>query len=300
MRKSIFSVLLILILAIAMAISGCADKNVDVVKNGKFDSYPNITVGEAFGKFFTNGKWESFKTSDNQQVVEFKGDATWQNMPANITLQFKVYEQGFEFYTMAVNNQPQSRFVSVLVLDTIMQDVCGVAPVERSEPTYESRSRWNYLGLRESIDFTGNKVVVSVPYTRLYDYPHGNVVEDKVLKYFSYGHLGTVDGGDWYRVYLSDYGGAYVKASDAHLMNEDMTVGNVVITSSNAKMHSRADWRPKYVVGEFKQGEKYKFMGKILSYYGDTGIIIWNMMKTDRGDTVFVDEKYSRITQAHF
>ena len=123
MRKIIVLVISIFILMISIAVGGCADKNVKVVKSGRFTGYPNVTVGEAFEKFFVNGKWESFKTANNQQIVEFNGEAKFRHLPAKYTLQFKVNGENFEFYTMAINDQTQSKFVSLIALEAIMNDV---------------------------------------------------------------------------------------------------------------------------------------------------------------------------------
>ncbi len=57
-------------------INGCfLNSDVSNVKNGYLNDFKTITVGDAFDnyKYFTDVKWDSFKTDNGTKIVEVKG-----------------------------------------------------------------------------------------------------------------------------------------------------------------------------------------------------------------------------------
>ena len=78
---------------VAIIFTGCADKgdkNIQLVKNGSMDSHPNVPIGKAFSQFFSNGKWTSFKSTDNKQIVEFNGNCLFLDETVSIKIQFEI------------------------------------------------------------------------------------------------------------------------------------------------------------------------------------------------------------------
>ena len=73
-KKVIVGVLILLVVVIFCLLGSSLDKDVRIVKTGHFYAAQNITVGDAFDKFFANTKWKS-SVNGNTHYVYFEGDA---------------------------------------------------------------------------------------------------------------------------------------------------------------------------------------------------------------------------------
>ncbi|MCJ2164690.1 MULTISPECIES: hypothetical protein [unclassified Pseudodesulfovibrio] len=62
----------ILVVAL-LALAGCFQNDVDLVKDGTMNGYPTTTIGPAFDASFDGPKWEAFETDKKVRVVEFSG-----------------------------------------------------------------------------------------------------------------------------------------------------------------------------------------------------------------------------------
>lgn len=108
-----------LLLMTALVILGCDGENkyVTLVKNGTMQMEPNIKIGQAFGDFFGNPKWEYFKSTDGQKVVEFNGECTWLGEEAHCTIQFIINsETTFELGAVEINGQGMNVVDSASIL----------------------------------------------------------------------------------------------------------------------------------------------------------------------------------------
>jgi hypothetical protein len=66
-----------------------------VVKNSYFDVYYNwMTLGEAFDGFFYDAYWDYFVSTDDFDIVEFHGSFDLGGIPAEVLVQFEVYDDG--------------------------------------------------------------------------------------------------------------------------------------------------------------------------------------------------------------
>ena len=90
-----------------------------MVKNGHPNEYPNRTYEQAFSNFFAQPQWKYFKSDDQQNVVEFTGDCTYQDVPVKARIQFVVDEKAGTFETtyLAFNAVPQNRLVLSALLE---------------------------------------------------------------------------------------------------------------------------------------------------------------------------------------
>lgn len=90
-----------------------------MVKNGHPNEYPNRTYEQAFSNFFAQPQWKYFKSDDQQNVVEFTGDCTYQDVPVKARIQFVVDEKAGTFETtyLAFNEVPQNRLVLSALLE---------------------------------------------------------------------------------------------------------------------------------------------------------------------------------------
>jgi len=98
------------------------DEYVTQVKKGHLQMEPNIAIGEAFANFFAEPKWESFKSTDGQRVVEFTGKCTWQDKPATYKMQF-IIKDNTSFETGAVKINDTN--LNVLETAVIMAKILG-------------------------------------------------------------------------------------------------------------------------------------------------------------------------------
>lgn len=65
---------------------------VKTVKESALSEYSSTPLGEVFDAFFSNPKWEYFKSDDDSDVVEFTGDAMYGEEEGHTTIQFLLYE----------------------------------------------------------------------------------------------------------------------------------------------------------------------------------------------------------------
>ena len=102
--------------------TGCGyDDDVNVVRNGHFNDYPNISVGKAFDQFFVNDGWRSF-TSGGRRVVEFKGDCLWWNAQSTVEMQFILTDNKFEVTHMQINEVPMDNEIISGLIYKVMSD----------------------------------------------------------------------------------------------------------------------------------------------------------------------------------
>jgi hypothetical protein len=82
---------------------------VNIVRHGHFDAYPDVSINTAFRNFFSNPKWEYFKSEYDEDIVEFEGGATLDNKPVTVEMQFIVNKDSgrFEVMWLGVNGVGQ-------------------------------------------------------------------------------------------------------------------------------------------------------------------------------------------------
>lgn len=121
--KSPRLIILVMILSLmSVLVAGCSDdKYVQSVKNGTMYMAPNAPVGKAFDQFFKNGKWKSFVSDKNDRIVEFTGECNWNNKPAKLTAQFKLYkDNSFELAYLDINGNPTTVLDGLDIMQKIL------------------------------------------------------------------------------------------------------------------------------------------------------------------------------------
>lgn len=80
---------------------------------------PTGLTSKPFPNFFAQPQWKHFKSDDQQNVVEFTGDCTYQDVPVKARIQFVVDEKAGTFETtyLAFNEVPQNRLVLSALLE---------------------------------------------------------------------------------------------------------------------------------------------------------------------------------------
>ena len=100
-----FRILILMLLCLSLLTACGADhKYVTLVKKGTMDMAPTIKIGAAFDDFFLNPEWKYFKSKSGMEIVEFNGECTWYNKPANCTIQFIIIgEDSFELGAISLD-----------------------------------------------------------------------------------------------------------------------------------------------------------------------------------------------------
>ena len=94
------------------------NKYVQMVKGGYRPDDPDTTYEDAFTAFFGTPRWKYFESEDGQDVVEFTGDCTYQDVPVKARIQFVVDEENgtFEASYLAFNEVPQDALTLAAVI----------------------------------------------------------------------------------------------------------------------------------------------------------------------------------------
>lgn len=123
--KKFFSVFASFML-ITIIFAGCAekgDKNIQLVKNGSMDSNPNVPIGKAFDHFFSNGKWTSFTTKNNEEIVEFNGRCLFLDVEVPMKIQFEILnKKRFSLVHMSIDGENLDATSRNIILSGILED----------------------------------------------------------------------------------------------------------------------------------------------------------------------------------
>ena len=122
----IVAIALIVVIGIFVSILSSGSSNnkyISFVKNGHPTSYPNLTYGKAFDNFFASPTWKYFKSNTREDVVEFTGYCTYQNVKVKADLQFILNEDAGTFTVGAVsfNDVPQVNLMTAALISKIFE-----------------------------------------------------------------------------------------------------------------------------------------------------------------------------------
>ncbi len=97
---------------------------VRMVKGGYRVDDPDLTYEDAFTAFFGTPRWKYFESEDGQDVVEFTGDCTYQDVPVKARIQFVVDEENgtFEATYLALNEVPQDALTLAAVISKAFEE----------------------------------------------------------------------------------------------------------------------------------------------------------------------------------
>lgn len=110
------------------------NKYVKMVKGGYRVDDPSVTYEDAFSAFFGTPRWKYFESTENQDVVEFTGDCTYQDVPVKARIQFVVDEENgtFDATYLAFNEVPQNAITLAAVIEKAFEEA-RAAGVESGE-----------------------------------------------------------------------------------------------------------------------------------------------------------------------
>lgn len=134
MKKILFIFMALIVLTIlgcssqdaADKIQNLTDKNnenVLMVKNGHPEIYPDSKYGESFDNFFGSPTWVYFKSEDGQDVVEFTGDCTYQEVKVKARIQFilDVHARTFTAGALSFNDVPQNQLMTTGLFSKVFE-----------------------------------------------------------------------------------------------------------------------------------------------------------------------------------
>lgn len=99
---------------------------IDVVKDGSFDRYPDVKIGDAFDEFFYNPRWNYFETNYGEDIVLFWGECEYFFEPVEVYMEFTV-------------NEDKSFYVNYLEFDGEESDYMIDAVIEAAIEDYEGK-----------------------------------------------------------------------------------------------------------------------------------------------------------------
>lgn len=95
---------------------------ISMVKEGRLNAYPHMTVGEGFARFFNELQWNAVSGTDGFTYVNVDGGAISNNRPVQVFLQFKVADNGnFECVAFEINGAAQNQQSLNALLQSIFQ-----------------------------------------------------------------------------------------------------------------------------------------------------------------------------------
>lgn len=114
-----------IVLLIAVTFTACAtqeDKNINMIRTGTMNRYPNIPIGKAFNQFFSNGKWTAFTSKNNEQIVEFNGDCYWLDVTVPMRIQFTIEDdKSFSLSYLGIDGVNMDPEVRIEILYGILE-----------------------------------------------------------------------------------------------------------------------------------------------------------------------------------
>ncbi len=129
------SIIFILIVSAVSGIWGNEGEKeyVNYVKEGYPESYPYITYGQAFNDFFGDPEWKYFKSSDENDIVEFSGKCTYMDAEVTATIQFVLDIDNGTFVPgyFDMNGVPQNEWMTLFIINKVF-DSYGKENVDRT------------------------------------------------------------------------------------------------------------------------------------------------------------------------
>ena len=93
---------------------------VELVKDGKLNAYPDETVGEAFGDFFSDPEWSTYE-DDGETYVKFTGGCYYDDEEVDVKIVFLVDGEEFEIDSAKVDGREMAYVELIALLNEIYE-----------------------------------------------------------------------------------------------------------------------------------------------------------------------------------
>jgi hypothetical protein len=120
------------LLVLTLALTACSNSSdilsttifesaaVKSVKGGTIQACPSSTLGEMGDAFLSNPSWRDFDSLSGSKVVELTGGFSYDGVPVDAVIQFKVIGSSFETAYLGINGVDQN----LLVLSALLTNMC--------------------------------------------------------------------------------------------------------------------------------------------------------------------------------
>lgn len=114
----------ILFIIVCFLTIGGDSEEIQMVKNGSPNGYPNQTYEEAFENFFGSPKWSSFQSEDGEDIVEFTGECMFDKRKVTACMQFTLNKTDgtFEVTYLSFNDVTQNNLMLYGLLAKVFED----------------------------------------------------------------------------------------------------------------------------------------------------------------------------------
>lgn len=114
---------LFIALLMATLFFSCGDsQEVQMVKGGTLNSYPNKTLGQIIDGYVGSPKWESIVAKDGNKYVNITGTVKYYERDTEIALQYKINGNSFELNALEFNGVPQNLFMYGALMEEMYQE----------------------------------------------------------------------------------------------------------------------------------------------------------------------------------
>ena len=89
------------------------------------DLCPQATVKEMVDNYVGGPKWSAFVATDGEDYVNIEGEITYDDLPVDMLLQFKVNtdSERFEVNAFELNEIPQNIFMQAALLESMCSEL---------------------------------------------------------------------------------------------------------------------------------------------------------------------------------
>ena len=86
---------------------------------------PKATVKEMVNNYVASPKWSAFVADDGEDYVNIEGEITYDDLPVDMLLQFKVNtdSERFEVNAFELNEIPQNIFMQAALLESMCSEL---------------------------------------------------------------------------------------------------------------------------------------------------------------------------------
>lgn len=101
------------------------DPSITLVKDGYVKACDTASLGQMADAFLSDPQWTTFTSTDGDTIVELTGEMSYQDLPADAQLQFKVTDFGTSFETsyFSLNGVGQGVFMTSALLSKMCEAV---------------------------------------------------------------------------------------------------------------------------------------------------------------------------------
>lgn len=133
------------------------DERVEFVRGGSPVWLPDVTYADAYENFYGNPRWRAFDSTDNKSIVEFSGECTYNDEPAEVYIQFELGDDDsftFAYCSLAQNGKKVERDASWVTqllynpFESYSQEVLG----KEIDPSVQSMMEEVYVELMAEYD----------------------------------------------------------------------------------------------------------------------------------------------------